>query len=675
MRTNSFPIKVIVFVCCIFLFASFKSAAASIEINEREAVVWLERQTISGRLKGFFAKQLTVQCNRSLFRIAVKDDSTFSFIAILRKGENKIKISTVSRAAKIVSDTLRLTLGFTPTPVILPYASYKNGRLTLHAELVNNPWNRKLNFLWSADKNNPSICRIENKNDSITAVQLPSVNGIYYFNLAIFGLKDTAHFQTYVIKNDSSVHVFNLKNEHAPWIDTAVVYEITPSNFVQGGSYDAIANKLGELKTLGVNTIWLQPVYRTFRKGQGYDVTNYFSLREDLGTESQLKALISKAKALGMHVLFDFVPNHTSIQHPYAQDCIQYGTASHYYNFYQHEKDSVAYSQYYKKNENGFVTYFWDDLVNLNYNSEEVQRWIIEACKHWVQKLGIDGYRFDAVWGLNARAPNFFKRLRLELKSIKPDLLLLAEDKGSLSSPYEAGFDAAYDWTAEMSWVSHWSWQYEYDERKNLTVFNHPAVYNRVSLLKKALFQNGNQSNLRLRFTENNDLPRFVNNHPIAATRLAAALAFSLPGIPLVYNGQETGSKHHPYSKHGIFDSTTSIQSQDSAHLFSYFQKLIRLRQNHSALQSRNIAEVLMQPDNKMLAFQRWQGGERFLVVLNLDSVNSTARFNARTVFNDAKKEIRVLEDVLSDAVFYTKEENETELPMEGYGIRWLLLK
>ena len=77
-----------------------------------------------------------------------------------------------------------------------------------------------------------------------------------------------------------------------------------------------------------------------------------------------------------------------------------------------------------KKTKYGFINYFWENLVNLNYNNEEVQQWIIEACKYWIKKFDIDGYRFDAIWGVNARAPSFSKRLKMELKSIKPDLLI-----------------------------------------------------------------------------------------------------------------------------------------------------------------------------------------------------------------------------------------------------------
>jgi glycosidase len=541
--------------------------------------------------------------------------------------------------------------------------------------ILKNPWTQPLQYLWSGDVRNPAPSHIKQQNDSVAVVNLPSIKGIYYFTLRVSAANDTARYTTFVIRSDTGVHAFNMDTEHAPWIDKAILYEITPSAFVSNGTYDAITNKLGELKKLGINTIWLQPVYATFRKGQGYDVIDYFSLREDFGTEQQLRKLIDSARKLQLKVLFDFVPNHTSIQHPYAQDCIRYGTASHYYMFYQRELDGAVYSSYYKKDSSGFITYFWEDLVNLNFNNEEVQQWMLEACKYWVKKFDIDGYRFDAVWGIRARSPAFLKRLQTELKSIKPDLLLLAEDKGSVAAVYKAGFDAAYDWAADTTWLSYWSWQYRYDPIKNFTVFNHPEAGKRAPLLRQALFQNGDQANLRLRFMENNDVPRFLKSHNMAQTKMVAALLFSLPGVPMLYNGQEIGNLNHPYSKHTVFEAARSIRSLDSNHLFSYYQKLLQLRKKYPALQSSNMRQLPVFPVDKIVAFQRWTKGEAFVVLLNLDSTAVKAIVELKNIPNPNRKgRVYRFVDVLTNQAFYIK--NSTgEIPLKGYGIRWLIAK
>lgn len=497
---------------------------------------------------------------------------------------------------------------------------------------------------------------------------------MYYFNVLVTAGKDSAWFQTFITRNAKNVSAFDMDTEYAAWINDAIIYEITPGIFVKNGKYQNIQEKLGELKKLGVNMIWLQPIFETFGGGQGYDITDYFSIRSDLGSALQLKQLIRAAKALKMHVLLDFVPNHTSIHHPYAKDVIKYGTSSHYYNFYQHEDDGVEYSSFYHKDENGFIYYFWKDLVNLNYQNEEVQQWMIEACKFWVKEFDIDGYRFDAVWGVNARCPLFAKRLKTELKSIKPDLLMLAEDKGSDKKVYDNGFDLAYDWASDTSWVSQVSWQYKYDPKVNYTLFNFPDSSKRASMLSELLFNNESANHRKLRFLENNDLPRFITDHGLERTKMAAALLFSLPGVPLIYSGQEVGFQSPLYSDKPIFSADASIQSLDHDSLFSYYSNLTKLRSSYSALRSGSLHMVSVNPSAAMVAFTRENNGQIFIIIINLDSKPADAKIDLihYSFPNDKNRRSR-LRDVLNQDTFRAK--NKVTIPMKGYSTRWLLLQ
>ncbi len=410
----------------------------------------------------------------------------------------------------------------------------------------------------------------------------------------------------------------SIVTEAENWIPNAVIYEITPYLFVQNAKYPDITAKLPELVKLGVNTIWLQPVFRNYGGGQGYDITDYFSLREDLGTEAELGELVQTAKSLGLKIIFDFVANHTSVYHPYAIDCKQNGISSSYFNYYQHENDKAPYSSYYHVDANGFYYYFWNDLVNLNYNNENVRKWIIDACKHWIEKFDIDGYRFDAAWGFISRSPEFADMLVAELKYLKPGLLLLAEDKGSVSSPYDHGFQAAYDWAKDTAWVSQWSWEYGYSGDQSLTVFNHPSVNQRALLLRQALFE-GFQSGLRLRYLENNDMHRFIANHNQSVTEMAAALMFSLPGIPLIYNGQETGARTFPYESGPLFQRNKSIESLNSS-LFRFYSKLTGIRKEHPSLSSDYIKEIPVSGSPGAVAFHRKDDNEDIIVVVNMNT-------------------------------------------------------
>lgn len=455
------------------------------------------------------------------------------------------------------------------------------------------------------------------------------------------------------------------------WMRNAIIYGIKPSGFVSNSTYDNIKDKLPELKELGINTIWLLPVFKTKQGGQGYDVTDYFSLREDLGTAEQLKNLVNSAHDLHMRVLFDFVPNHTSIEHPFAKDIILNGPASKWYDYYQHEKDGAPYSSYYHIDSNRFTYYFWKNLVNLNYNNSEVKKMIIDACTYWVKEFDIDGYRFDAVWAVNARAPAFGMELRTALKTIKPDILLLAEDKGSDPDVYKKGFDAAYDWTTDTNWVSHWPWQYEHHERKNFTVFNHPDVAKRFALLREALFANEHNNDRILRFMENNDLPRFINAHSLKQTKMAAAILFALPGIPLLFNGQETGVATHPYSRRPVFYADKSIREVDSFALFDHYRNLISKRLQHRSLTGKYMKEIKVMNPEQAIAFHRWEGNEHFIIVINPDSIPHTCQLYIDN--QGIRKRKGYFHDILNEENF----ENNSgasllTVPMDGYSVRWL---
>jgi cyclomaltodextrinase len=663
-------------LCFIFilLILPLHSRASAIILDQRDAIVWLPLQIISGTIKDFNTRKVTVHFNDSTFEINTAHNK-FSFVQRLQRMKSSIWVEAKDSDQIIRSDTLLFQLGFKPVPVVKPFATVSKNIITLHSIVIYNPFDNQLSYHWKDDNHNPAPVTIHNSFDTIATLKLPGKNGTYYFNLFIQNGKDTVKYQTMIMKTDSGVHCFNIETDHAVWIDNAVMYEITPRVFANHGNYGDISAKLPELKKLGINVIWLQPIFKSQRKGQGYDIIDYFSLAPDLGDEAQLHELISIAKSLNIKVIFDFVPNHTSIFHPYALDCIKYREASHYYNFYQRANDGAKYSSLYRQDTLGFVHYFWKDLVNLDYENPEVQRWMIEACKYWLKKFDIDGYRFDAVWAVNARNPQFGKQLQVELKSIKPDILLLAEDKGADEHVYQNGFDAAYDWELDTTWISHWSWQYAYSSKNNLTIFNYPVAADRDDLLQKALFQNGDSLHLRLRFIENNDLPRFIEIHGLERKKMAAALEFSLPGVPLIYNGQEIGSHVYPYSSAPIFLADKTIQSLDKDSLFEYYQRLISLRKQYKSLRSINIKNLQVVPSAGILAYERWMNNEYFVVAINMSDTPQQVKISLDKIRSINQKKARyMLTDMLSTEIFSIKS-GYAMIQMDSFSTRILMVK
>lgn len=425
------------------------------------------------------------------------------------------------------------------------------------------------------------------------------------------------------------------KNVEA-WMDEAILYGITPTLISdnEGKKLQDIESHLPEIKKLGANTIWLMPIYQSDEGEEGYDVTDYFKLLPELGTEKDLQSMIDKAHDLDMKVLFDFVPNHLSMNHPYVLDVAAKGKASPYYDMFMTRMDQTPYSQFYQWSKIGvvdFVVYFWTHLINLNYDNEFARKHMRDAALYWVNKFGIDGYRFDAAWGPVARNPQFMIELRDALKEAKPGLMILAEDKASqpthyegLSLPYSAQlFDAVYDWTPSADHVSEWSWSQ--DEH---SVFKLSAEEDVAGRFRTVLKKNGDPKTLKarvLRYLENNDGERFIGEHTLQETKLAAALTFTLPGIPLIFYGQEIGFGSIPTEqeqRYPTFDAKKTIRSLDRHNLWPYYQSLAKLRSKNLELSKGSYSELEIYPEsagNQILAFERRYKDDTMLVIANLD--------------------------------------------------------
>ena len=625
----------------IFLF-TINVLSQSISIQKRDAEVWSTSQVIKGRLNDFYSQSGTLYRNGDPFVFNISSvDSSFNVPITIDEGISIIFIE----ADGVISDTLQLQLAYNIRPEIYAFAEVSGLNVTLKAQSIQNPKSELLNYLWMADEDNPAVVNIINSNDSIASVSFSTglPEGEYYFDVTVTTPSaDTTTARTFVtLKNDDLIP-FNITTDYAAWIDSAIIYEITPYIFVINGKFSHITTKIPDLVRLGVNTIWIQPIYKTHYGGQGYDIIDYFNVRSDLGTEQDLRVLIQTAKSYGLKVLFDIVPNHSSIQHPYAQETIDYGTDSHYWDFYQREPDNAPYSQHYHYYM-GFINYFWNELPNLNFDNPEVQKWITEATKYWVEEFDIDGYRFDAVWGVTARNPQFTKDLRLALKRIKPEILMLAEDKASQDQVFDERFDAGFDWTPEESWVSHWSWQTQYSTTNNPTIFNSSNQNQRSNLLRTALTNDGNgyaENAKILRFMTNNDQFYFVTHHGVERTRMVAALMFSLNGIPLIYNGLEIGKSGHPYSTEFIFFPGFPIDYNDPDKFFPYFQYLIELRKNYKALRSDNYEEISVSPSSYVFGFRRWIDDQNLFTVLNMgaQSANVTVNLPINEITLDSSK-------------------------------------
>lgn len=474
-------------------------------------------------------------------------------------------------------------------------------------------------------------------------LRAPDRDGEYHVRLEVEdaeGRSDAA--LTYFVVEDGRPRAVDLMTEHPSWIDSAIMY--APVHRLWGGGAAAVEERLPYLKELGVDALWLWPPATTRANGEEYHIVDYFSLDSEWGTEREFRSMVDRAHELGLHVMLDFVPNHTSVDHPYHRAAQDEGPGSHYWDFYDRDENDEITS---------YTEIFHSYLPNLNFDNEQVRTMITEAFSYWIREFDVDGFRVDAAWGIERRAPDYWPEWREELTRIKPDLLLLAEATARESYYFRSGFDVGYDWTdhpGEWPWENLWTFPQEIQPLITPTLTNRGNGYPRDAIV--------------LRFLNNNDTgERFVDRHGVKLTRVASALQFTVAGLPLLFAGDEIGISYEPYV------DLDPIPWEDRHGLRAWYDRLIELRRTLPALNSREM-RMLESDWGSVVAYVRpgVPGGSPVLVVLNF------SREAEPTIQPDpALRQLLAagaLEDVLSGQRFTFEQGKPLQLSMRPFSVR-----
>jgi maltose alpha-D-glucosyltransferase / alpha-amylase len=238
------------------------------------------------------------------------------------------------------------------------------------------------------------------------------------------------------------------------WFKRAVFYEIhvrgfADSNTDGSGDFRGLAERLEYLQWLGIDCIWLLPMYASPLRDGGYDISDYSSIHPDYGTLDDVCEFIDAAHQRGIRVIADTVVNHTSIDHPWFQES-RSAPDSPKRHWYVWSETNEGYSEariIFVDTETSNWTwdpvagaYYWHRFFShqpdLNYANPEVQEAMLDVIRFWLD-LGLDGLRLDAVPYLFEREGTncenlpethaFLKRVRTEVDASYPDRLLLAE--------------------------------------------------------------------------------------------------------------------------------------------------------------------------------------------------------------------------------------------------------
>jgi glycosidase len=299
---------------------------------------------------------------------------------------------------------------------------------------------------------------------------------------------------------------------HPEWSKNAVLYELNTRQFTPEGTFRAAQAQLPRLKALGIDIIWLMPIHpigvehRKGSLGSPYSVRDYRAVNPEFGTLDDLKAFVSAAHAQGMHVILDWVANHTAWDNPLVRDHPDW-----------YERD-------WKGDFHPTPWWDWSDIIDLNYDRPALRRTMTEAMVYWVREADVDGFRCDVAGYVPL---DFWEHARRELEAIKPVFMLAEWEE---RDAHARAFDATYAWT--------------WNNAMHDIAMGHADV--------GALFgyYSGNESAwpreaMRMTYVSNHDQNAWdATEFERFGPALDAAIVLSVvgEGVPLIYNGQEAGN-------------------------------------------------------------------------------------------------------------------------------------
>jgi glycosidase len=531
-----------------------------------------------------------ISVNGATRSIAVSNGN-FSDSTSLVEGLNIIKVIMPTGV-----DSVKVTriVNHTPTASIsIQYVTTSTVHLTATGSL--DPDNQPLQYKWLDDPTTPlGLSGITNASP---VVNLPQSPGDYYFGLIATdpdGNADTTRWY-FTVRDDGSFESPTMASNPG-WARKARVYFLFPKAASLAGTLNGAAQRLQNIKDLGFNVIWLMPVMKNdFPIDQyhapGYRITDFYNVAPEYGNNNDFKNFVTQAHALGLKVILDITPNHTSRSHPWSVDAHTNKTKSPYWNWYEHtiiphNDNNLGQSL----DADGFNYYsgFGDQLLNFNWRDIDGQAEMINVYRYWVKQFDVDGYRFDVYWGPHRRYGEQYmgNPVRAALKHIKPDILLLGEDDGTgsgteaiyadyTSGGISSGLDAAYDFKLYFNQIRGFQ-------------FSASGVNSLHNEIDNGGYYPGRNA-LYMRFMESQDEDRIVyfysSNFTLDATTTfmrtmpMASVVFTAPGFPMLWNGQEVG---WGYGINGAKEarnrSTINWDYQGKGLLSPHYQKLANIR-------------------------------------------------------------------------------------------------
>ncbi len=374
------------------------------------------------------------------------------------------------------------------------------------------------------------------------------------------------------------------KEVHPGWIRNAVIYEVNTRQITPEGTFNAFAAMLPELREIGVDVLWFMPIYPIGQEGRKGTLGSYYSIRDygavnpEFGTMEDFRNLVDRAHELDMKVILDWVAAHTS------RDAVWLDKQDWYIRRPDGEPEFL---------------YDWSDVARLNYENKEMREAMVEKMRFWTEDVGVDGFRCDMA---DLTPVDFWNHAVPELRRHRPGIFMLAESENPVNT--EKAFNAYYAWKLHHTMNS---------------VARGEKTADSIRVCLNDMQRDFGPNAIPLLFTSNHDENSWSGTEferMGEAVHQMAALTFVLPGIPLIYTGQEKGN-----TKRLEFFEKDTLQPHNSTEFTEFYKNLVALRKAFPALQvppfGGTLKEVPHDGPSDILAFVRENEGNRVLALFN----------------------------------------------------------
>ena len=378
------------------------------------------------------------------------------------------------------------------------------------------------------------------------------------------------------------------------WAAAATIYEVNMRQYSEDSRFASFQNHLPRLKALGVDILWFMPINpigvenRKGRLGSYYSIQDYTAVHPDYGTMEEFKALVDSCHAQGFRVILDWVANHTAWDHSWVTE----------------------HPDWYVRDDEGNLRapFDWTDVLELDYEKPEMRQAMIEEMRFWIREVGIDGFRCDVAYEV---PEDFWKEARAALDDEESDIWMLAEDE---SKPWmlNDAFNANYGWS-----FHHLINQLAQGRQKPEAVFEYQER-------QEASYPGGSYPMHFITNHDENSWQGTVFERLGPANKAMALLTFTMPGMPLIYSGQEIG-----LDKRLEFFDHDPIQWTGGGSYTRFYQELNRLKQEHPALYAGSAGGTFVRIPNDneehILSFARTTGDDTVIILINCTNTDQAA--------------------------------------------------